>query len=246
MLTPFWILVLECSTNRLYSATLPGIEVSDVTTHSSTVGACELSWCGGYKKSDSCHRKQLYWLLLQAHNEGLCFPSPSFCSDGRWEKETFHHLKWHHVNIFVEPTLGFFGDLLGLRSHHHHHHHPAPHHHHHHPVPHHPVPTHSNCSYYCSNNGGCVVDYVGPSRPGKTSGSCFPHSYGGGCGGTPPECSNCNSVLTCHEPGVRNHKVSSPPRRDVSNLTSSSALEFPYHLLLQDGEGELLSRKFLL
>merc|ERR1711953_1520474 len=123
----------------------------------------------------------------------------------------------------AEPTLGFFGDLLGLRSHHHHHHHPVPRHHHHHPVPHHPDSTHpigfhpfrpsnSNCSYYCSNNGGCVVDYVGPSRPGKTSGSCFPHSYGGGCGGTPPECSNCNTVLTCHEPGVRIDKVSSPPR----------------------------------
>ena len=189
------------------------------------------------------------------------------------------------------------------------------------PIGFHPLrPSNSNCSYYCSNNGGCVVDYVGPSRPGKTSGSCFPHSYGGGCGGTPPECSNCNtvltchepghreeergrppveaggdvcdyscqpsgscivkyvgpprggntagscfphsygggcsgtprecedcnSVLTCHEPGVRNHKVSSPPRRDVTKLTSSSSLEFPYHLLLQDGEGKLLSRKFLL
>ena len=85
------------------------------------------------------------------------------------------------------------------------------------PIGFHPLrPSNSNCSYYCSNNGGCVVDYVGPSRPGKTSGSCFPHSYGGGCGGTPPECSNCNSVLTCHEPGVRNHKVTSPPRRGRS------------------------------
>merc|ERR1711953_1571633 len=102
------------------------------------------------------------------------------------------------------------------------------------------------CDYSCQPSGSCIVKYVGPPRGGNTAGSCFPHSYGGGCSGTPRECEDCNSVLTCHEPGVRNHKVSSPSRRDVSKLTSSSSLEFPYHLLLQDGEGELLSRKFLL
>ena len=128
--------------------------------------------------------------------------------------------------------MGFFGDLLGLRSHHHHHHHHHPDRHH--PVPIHPIgfhplrPSNSNCSYYCSNNGGCVVDYVGPSRPGKTSGSCFPHSYGGGCGGTPPECSNCNSVLTCHEPGVKNHKVSSPPRSGRSKDCQYNCEGWPY------------------
>merc|ERR1711953_691180 len=93
----------------------------------------------------------------------------------------------------------------------------------------HPLrPSNSNCSYYCSNNGGCVVDYVGPSRPGKTSGSCFPHSYGGGCGGTPPECSNCNTVLTCQEPGVRIDKVIRPQRRGRSEDCQYNCEGWPY------------------
>ena len=68
------------------------------------------------------------------------------------------------------------------------------------------------CDYSCQPSGSCIVKYVGPPRGGNTAGSCFPNSYGGGCSGTPRECEDCNSVLTCHEPGVRNHKVSSPPR----------------------------------
>ena len=97
------------------------------------------------------------------------------------------------------------------------------------PIGFHPLrPSNSNCSYYCSNNGGCVVDYVGPSRPGKTSGSCFPHSYGGGCGGTPPECSNCNTVLTCREPGVRIDKVIRPPRRGRSKDCQYNCEGWPY------------------
>merc|ERR1712179_902929 len=31
-----------------------------------------------------------------------------------------------------------------------------------------------NCKYECQSNGGCKVTYIGPSRPGQLSGSCFP------------------------------------------------------------------------
>ena len=53
------------------------------------------------------------------------------------------------------------------------------------------------CDYQCKPNGGCTATYVGPSRPGKHSGSCFPDDFGGGCSGTPNECQNCNQVLSC-------------------------------------------------
>ena len=53
------------------------------------------------------------------------------------------------------------------------------------------------CDYQCNKNGGCTVTYVGPSRPGKGSGSCFPDDFGGSCSGTPNECQNCNQVLSC-------------------------------------------------
>ena len=81
-----------------------------------------------------------------------------------------------------------------------------------------------NCDYQCEANGGCRVKYVGtadysfiyisisiylmyltiylsryvgPSRPGQLSGSCFPQSFGGSCSGTPPECRDCIDVLNC-------------------------------------------------
>ena len=54
-----------------------------------------------------------------------------------------------------------------------------------------------NCSYKCQSNGGCEVTYIGPSRPGQTSGSCFPQSFGGSCSGTPPECQDCKRALNC-------------------------------------------------
>ena len=53
------------------------------------------------------------------------------------------------------------------------------------------------CDYQCKSNGGCTATYVGPSRPGKHSGSCFPDEFGGSCSGTPDECQNCNQVLSC-------------------------------------------------
>ena len=53
------------------------------------------------------------------------------------------------------------------------------------------------CDYTCTDKGGCKTTYVGPSRPGKTSGSCFPRAFGGRCSGIPPECSDCNRVITC-------------------------------------------------
>jgi len=53
------------------------------------------------------------------------------------------------------------------------------------------------CDYQCKPNGGCTATYVGPSRPGKHSGSCFPDDFGGSCSGTPNECQNCNQVLSC-------------------------------------------------
>merc|ERR1712179_107853 len=54
-----------------------------------------------------------------------------------------------------------------------------------------------NCRYQCKSNGGCQVTYIGPSRPGQLSGSCFPKSFGGSCSGTPSECQDCNQALNC-------------------------------------------------
>ena len=53
------------------------------------------------------------------------------------------------------------------------------------------------CDYQCKPNGGCTVTYVGPSRPGKHQGICFPDEFGGSCSGTPNECDQCNRVLSC-------------------------------------------------
>merc|ERR1712170_330464 len=53
------------------------------------------------------------------------------------------------------------------------------------------------CDYQCKPSGGCTATYVGPSRPGKHSGSCFSNASGGSCSGTPNECQNCNQVLSC-------------------------------------------------
>ena len=55
------------------------------------------------------------------------------------------------------------------------------------------------CDYQCKPNGSCVVKYTGPLRSGQTSGSCFPRTFGGSCSGTPRECQECKSVLTCPE-----------------------------------------------
>merc|ERR1712129_644505 len=49
-----------------------------------------------------------------------------------------------------------------------------------------------NCSYACSGDGSCTVNYTGPFRAGKTKGSCFAASFGGRCQGTPRECQDCN------------------------------------------------------
>ena len=68
-----------------------------------------------------------------------------------------------------------------------------------------------NCRYECQSSGGCQVTYIGPSRPGKTSGSCFPQSFGGSCSGTPPECQNCNRALSCSEGGSSSSGGSSRP-----------------------------------
>ena len=59
-----------------------------------------------------------------------------------------------------------------------------------------------NCDYKCDPSGtkgdrGCTVRYIGPNRPGQTSGSCFPDSFGGGCSGTPRECQDCNQAIFC-------------------------------------------------
>ena len=55
------------------------------------------------------------------------------------------------------------------------------------------------CDYQCKPGGSCIVKYTGPLRSGQTSGSCFPRSFGGSCSGTPRECQECKSVLTCPE-----------------------------------------------
>jgi len=59
-----------------------------------------------------------------------------------------------------------------------------------------------NCDYKCNASGtkgdrGCTVRYIGPNRPGQTSGSCFSDSFGGGCSGTPRECVDCNRAIFC-------------------------------------------------
>ena len=59
-----------------------------------------------------------------------------------------------------------------------------------------------NCDYKCDPSGTkgdrkCTVRYIGPNRPGQTSGSCFPGSFGGGCSGTPRECQDCNKAIFC-------------------------------------------------
>ena len=58
-----------------------------------------------------------------------------------------------------------------------------------------------NCKYECQGNGGCEVTYIGPSRPGQLSGSCFPASFGGSCSGTPRECQDCNRAVSCSSGG---------------------------------------------
>ena len=42
-------------------------------------------------------------------------------------------------------------------------------------------------------------------RRGKTKGSCFPFSFGGGCSGTPRECQDCNRAITCRESDNNNN-----------------------------------------
>ena len=58
----------------------------------------------------------------------------------------------------------------------------------------------ANCEYECKENGSCRTSYVGPSRAGNTSGSCFPKRFGGKCQGIPKECQECNKVRSCPEP----------------------------------------------
>ncbi len=62
------------------------------------------------------------------------------------------------------------------------------------------------CDYQCKSNGGCTATYVGPSRPGKHAGSCFPDDFGGSCSGTPNECQNCNQVLSCSPEEIKKSK----------------------------------------
>merc|ERR1719245_1817720 len=58
-------------------------------------------------------------------------------------------------------------------------------------------PINDVCDYQCTDGHGCKVNYVGPPRGGRTSGSCFPRSFGGKCSGTPPECLPCNQAIDC-------------------------------------------------
>lgn len=61
------------------------------------------------------------------------------------------------------------------------------------------------CRYRCTDGGGCEVHYTGPPRRGKTKGSCFPFSFGGGCSGTPRECQDCNRAINCRESDNNNN-----------------------------------------
>ena len=48
-----------------------------------------------------------------------------------------------------------------------------------------------DCDYRCTSGGGCEVRY------GGTLGSCFPHSFGGACSGTPAQCVDCKLKIRC-------------------------------------------------
>ena len=50
------------------------------------------------------------------------------------------------------------------------------------------------CDYQCNKKGGCTVTYVGPPRPGKGSGSCFPDDFG---------CLTARASTRCASPGGR-------------------------------------------
>merc|ERR1711942_269128 len=49
----------------------------------------------------------------------------------------------------------------------------------------------TDCDYRCTSGGGCEVRY------GGTLGSCFPHSFGGACSGTPAQCVDCKLKIRC-------------------------------------------------
>jgi len=55
-----------------------------------------------------------------------------------------------------------------------------------------------NCEYQFHSHGGCSVDYVGPYRPGPTTGSCFPKEADKDeeCFGWPDECQTCAELLS--------------------------------------------------
>merc|ERR1711935_1226221 len=65
----------------------------------------------------------------------------------------------------------------------------------------------TQCVTTCKSNGSCQVKIVnGP--PGKSSGSCFPQSFGGSCSGIPDKCTRGRKISTqCGSPckaGTRN------------------------------------------
>jgi len=57
--------------------------------------------------------------------------------------------------------------------------------------------TRGPCRHICLKGGSCRVEYIGPPRPGATSGSCFSPDFGGSCSGTPPECLDCKEEVNC-------------------------------------------------
>lgn len=73
----------------------------------------------------------------------------------------------------------------------------------------------TDCKYECTNRGGCRAKYIGPSRAGQTSGSCFPDSFGGSCSGTPPECQDCNQKVSCSKNGIEQIKSEGDSNKEV-------------------------------
>jgi len=69
------------------------------------------------------------------------------------------------------------------------------------------------CLHVCQAGGSCSVTYLGPPRPGRTSGSCFTQDFGGGCSGTPPECRDCKEEVDCR--GVEVAPVVEVPGKEV-------------------------------
>ena len=56
--------------------------------------------------------------------------------------------------------------------------------------------TKGDCEYTCLKNKGCQSRST-RGGAGRSQGSCFPQSFGGGCFGIPENCQDCNEIVDC-------------------------------------------------